>query len=97
MEKKTKSMKDYVVDLIVCLTTAAIVIAVFGFYFYNVFIKFQVNYAHLFNDSILSKSTELHNDVITVSNSLFTNSDVNAFFNSPNDTLDINSTEYIEG
>lgn len=97
MEKKIKSMKDYVVDLIVCLTTAAIVIAVFGFYFYNVFIKFQVNYAHLFNDSILSKSTELHNDVITVSNSLFTNSDVNAFFNSQNDTLDINSTEYIEG
>lgn len=86
MKKQKHTLFSQLSDYLICFGAMFLMVAIFGFYFYNVSVKFQINYANLYNQNILSKNSEFNNDIIKVSNSLFTDKEINAFLSNDTET-----------
>lgn len=86
MKKQKHTLFSQLSDYFLSFGTLLLIVVVFGFYFYNVSVKFQIKYANLYNQNILSKNSEFNNDIIKVSNSLFTDTEINAFLLSSTET-----------
>lgn len=77
------------------LSIAVLLIFIFFIYFYSTFVKFQINYASIYNKNTISKLKEFNNDVIKLSSTLYTDFRTRNFFNDDetgifkNETADI--------
>lgn len=60
---------------------AIVLSIIIGVYFYNTFVKFHIEYAKLHNQDILSQISEINNNMVKLSNSLFANITTNKFLN----------------
>ena len=67
------------INTIILFITALIIII--GIYFYNTFVKFHLDYAELNNQKTLYQISEINNDMVKLSNLLFTNIKTNRFLN----------------
>lgn len=81
MDNNKNIYKNKFKDYSVCLSAIILITVIFGIYFYNVFVKFQINYMQQYNKNIISKAYDFQNDLIVVSNSLFNNKTVNLYLN----------------
>lgn len=54
---------------------------IFCFYFYNVFVKFQIKYMQQYNKNVISRTYDFQNDLIIVSSSFFQDKSTNIFLN----------------
>lgn len=79
MKDKKKNYKEMFKGYTFILSIAILTIGIFCVYFYNVFVKFQINYMQQYNKNIISKTYDFQNNLLTVSNSLFTDKNINLF------------------
>ena len=79
MKKRYKKKKKRFNDLAIIFSTVVLLVIIFSIYFYNVSLKFQINYATLYNESVLTKTTDFHYNIMKISNQIFKNKKVNAF------------------
>ena len=79
MKNKTEETKKHIADYTFIFCVFILLTLIFCIYFYNVFLKFQIEYETIYNEKILSKASELNNDIIRVSNSLFLNGSINKY------------------
>ena len=92
---KKKNEKIRFADYLVCSVAVLVAVAFLCIYFYNFFIRFQADYATLFNDTILTNTSNFHNDVINVTNSLFMNKDINAYLYDKDTDMDYSISKLI--
>lgn len=92
MKKQDEIKKNRLIDCLVVFSALIVLIVIFCLYFYNVFVKFQINYATLFNQNVISKASDFHKDIVKVSNSLFTDTATNKFLHNKNINYDYESS-----
>jgi len=95
MKRHGKSYKEYFIDYLIGFTASILIIAIFGIYFYNVFVKFQINYVKQHNQTIITKAYDFQNDLIIVSNSFFEDKVLNRFLNDKNELYSIEANNRI--
>ena len=95
MKRQGKSYKEYFIDYLIGFTASILIIAIFGIYFYNVFVKFQINYVKQHNQTIITKAYDFQNDLIIVSNSFFEDKVLNRFLNDKNELYSIEANNRI--
>lgn len=95
MKEKKKNYRDIFKVYFLFLLLAALTIGVFCVYFYNVFVKFQVNYMQQYNRNIISKAYEFQTDIFTVSNSFFNDKNINLYLSNENEAYNESATKSI--
>lgn len=96
MNNQKKNYKNYIADYLVCFTAAILIIVIFCVYFYNVFVKFQINYIRQYNKNVISKAYDFQNDLMTVSNSLFKDKNINLYMNNQYEVYNETATKTIK-
>ncbi len=95
MKKHYDKKKKRYTDLAVIFSTVILFVVIFSVYFYNVSLKFQINYATLYNETVLTKTTDFHYNIMKISNQLFTNKNVNAYLTKKSDIHDLEAVYQI--
>ena len=96
MKNLNEARKNRIVDCIVIFSAIVILISVCFVYFYNVFVKFQIDYATMYNRNSLSKTSKFNNDLIIVSNSFFQEKQINSFLYDNTKIYDFNVSNEID-
>ena len=96
MKKLDDARKNRLVDCIVIFTAIIILISVCFVYFYNVFVKFHIDYATMYNQNALSKTSKFNNDLIILSNAFSKEKKINSFLYDETKTYDFNVNSEID-
>jgi len=96
MKKLDEARKNRLIDCIVILTAIIILISVCFVYFYNIFVKFQIDYATMYNQNVLSKTSKFNNDLIILSNAFSQKKKINSFLYDETKTYDFNVNSEID-
>lgn len=73
---KQKNNKRYILHFFIAFLLTIVITFIFGLYFYNTFMKFQINYSKLYNQNNIQKMKQIQDDMVKISNRIFSDNKV---------------------